>query len=208
MRMISYAPSLISPTVLVQLLSTLYNRAPLIVDPPPPSPPTFEPENGQEEQMRIATWASRLTATLGSVMDPAATMFLEQTVHAAAQIAASARNPKLEYAISQVLRSKSVSSLVAGYVTPFLCSPAINIPPFPAPIHIAPPRFHGRLIPFIDFDGRKRPPHSTSLPQIQHEQIMTFDKAIIFGYPQMLLSSLVVLVDSEKVGEEGRSHGI
>jgi hypothetical protein len=112
--------------------------------------------------MRIATWASRLTATLGSAMDPAATMFLEQTVHAAAQIAASARNPKLEYAISQVLRSKPVSSLVAGYVTPFLCSPTINIPPFPAPIHIAPPRFHGRLIPFIDFDGRKRPPHSTS----------------------------------------------
>jgi hypothetical protein len=55
MRMILCAPSLIGPTVLVQLLSTPYNPAPLIVDPPPPSPPTFEPENGKEEQMRIAT---------------------------------------------------------------------------------------------------------------------------------------------------------
>jgi hypothetical protein len=96
-------------------------------------------------------------------MDPAATMFLEQTVHAAAQIAASARNPKLEYAISQMLRSKPVSRLVAGYVTPFLGAPTINISLFPAPIRIPPLRFHGRLIPFIDFDGRKRPPRSNPI---------------------------------------------
>jgi hypothetical protein len=167
MRMISSALSLIGPAVLAQLLSTPYNPAPLIVDPPPPSSPSmFEPENKKrEEQIRISAWVASLTATLGSAMDPAAIMFLEQTVHAAAQLAASARSPKLEYAISQMLRSKPsspVSCLVAGYATPFLCYPTTNILPFPAPIHISPTHFHGRLIPFIDFDGRKRPPRSTS----------------------------------------------
>jgi hypothetical protein len=108
------------------------------------------------EAMRIAAWAGGLTASLGSAMDPATTLLLEQMVHTATQQAASARNPKLEVAIAQLLHPKPLSRR-PRLVCSLAALPTIWSLPL-SPLLIPRPRRHGRSIPFCDFDGRKRPP--------------------------------------------------
>jgi hypothetical protein len=111
--------------------------------------------------MRIAAWANSLATNLGTAMDPAITTFLEQTIQITChQAIITARNPKLEDAIAQVLRPQIPTSClpcpVAGpYVTPLVTAPTIIISPFPCAPLTPPPRFHGQILPFIDFDGRK-----------------------------------------------------
>jgi hypothetical protein len=137
----------------------LPNRVAIKSLPPPPTIVVTEPENTEDltsDVVRIAAWADGLTANLGDAMDPATAMFLEQTVYLASQQAASARNPKVEHAISQLLRPKPLScrtQLVRSLAT----LPTIWSLPL-SPLLIPRPRRHGRSIPFCDFDGRKRPP--------------------------------------------------
>jgi hypothetical protein len=149
----SRARCLSAPTPLVQ---TPHVPAPPVASLSPLSLPTIsitEPKTEVDsEAIRIAAWANVLATSPGNPMDPTVDSFLEQTVHTTCHLAiVTARNPKLEDVIAKMLRPQPL--LHRPYlVSPFVAAPTMNVL-LSCVVFIA-ARFHGRLIPFHDFDGR------------------------------------------------------